>query len=168
MVLSTDSKLDTILEELDDLKSVWEALADIWQKFSVLKDKPWATTSPRKIRQDLDKLLAETKDLPNRVRTYAAFDFTQNALKDYIKVNPILSELKSEALQDRHWKQLFKTLCIEKSFIFSEMTIGNIWDFDLRKNELAIKEIVTQATGEMALEEFLKQVINLFCFYFLN
>ncbi|CAJ0883095.1 1976_t:CDS:10 [Entrophospora sp. SA101] len=168
MALSTDSKLDTILEELDDLKSVWEALADIWQKLGVLKEKPWATTSPRKIRQDLDKLLAETKDLPNRVRTYAAFDFTQNALKDYIKVNPVLSELKSEALQDRHWKQLFKTLRIEKSYIFSEMTIGNVWDFDLRKNELPIKEIVAQASGEMALEEFLKQVKETWSTYILE
>nr|CAG8506850.1 6173_t:CDS:10 [Entrophospora candida] len=168
MALSTDSKLDTILEELEDLKSVWEALADIWQKLGVLKEKPWATTSPRKIRQDLDKLLAETKDLPNRVRTYAAFDFTQNALKDYIKVNPVLSELKSEALQDRHWKQLFKTLRIEKSYIFSEMTIGNVWDFDLRKNELAIKEIVAQASGEMALEEFLKQVKETWSTYILE
>ena len=42
--------------------------------------------------------------------------------------------------------------------MFSEMTVGHIWDMDLRKNETAVREIITQAQGEMALEEYLKQV----------
>jgi dynein heavy chain 1 len=38
------------------------------------------------------------------------------------------------------------------------MTLGQVYDLDLKKNEALIKEVVLQAQGEMALEEFLKQV----------
>jgi len=158
MESSSEDRLDPVLEELRDLKDVWSALAKVWQSISDLKDQPWSSVVPRKIRQQLDNLLNSTKEMPSRMRTYAAFEYVQETVKQYIKVNPILSELKSDALRDHHWKQLFKALRAEKSGLLSEMTVGKIWDMDLKKNEQAIRDIVTQAAGEMALEEFLKQI----------
>jgi dynein cytoplasmic 1 heavy chain len=48
------------------------------------------------------------------------------------------------------------------------MTLGNVYDLDLKKNEAVIKDVIIQAQGEMALEEYLKQASNytpepLFC-----
>jgi dynein heavy chain 1 len=33
-----------------------------------------------------------------------------------------------------------------------------VWDVDLQKNEPVIRDVISVAQGEMALEEFLKQV----------
>jgi dynein heavy chain 1 len=38
------------------------------------------------------------------------------------------------------------------------MTLGTIWDMDLKKNEGIIREVLAQAAGEVALEEYIKQV----------
>jgi dynein heavy chain 1 len=38
------------------------------------------------------------------------------------------------------------------------MTLGNVYDMDLKRNETIIKEVIIQAQGEMALEEYIKQV----------
>ncbi|RIA96574.1 dynein heavy chain [Glomus cerebriforme] len=158
MESASEDRLDPVLEELRDLKSVWSSLAKVWQSINELKDQPWSSVVPRKIRQQLDNLINSTKEMPSRMRTYAAFEFVQDTVKQYIKVNPILSELKSDALKERHWKQLFKALRVEGRVLLSELTVGKIWDMDLKKNEQVIREIVTQAAGEMALEEFLRQV----------
>lgn len=40
------------------------------------------------------------------------------------------------------------------------MTLGNVYDLDLKRNENIIKDVIIQAQGEMALEEYLKQVRN--------
>lgn len=69
----------------------------------------------------------------------------------------LVIELKSEALKDRHWKQLMKRLHV--NWVLSELTLGQIWDVDLQKNEMVVKDVLLVAQGEMALEEFLKQVI---------
>lgn len=73
------------------------------------------------------------------------------------QVNMLVIELKSEALKDRHWKQLMKRLHV--NWVLSELTLGQIWDVDLQKNEMVVKDVLLVAQGEMALEEFLKQVI---------
>lgn len=75
------------------------------------------------------------------------------------QVNMLVIELKSEALKDRHWKQLMKRLHV--NWVLSELTLGQIWDVDLQKNEMVVKDVLLVAQGEMALEEFLKQVLRL-------
>ena len=68
----------------------------------------------------------------------------------------LVVELKSEAVKERHWKQLMRRLHI--NWVLSELTLGHLWDIDLLKNEPIIKDVLLVAQGEMALEEFLKQV----------
>ncbi|CAI2172645.1 16667_t:CDS:10, partial [Funneliformis geosporum] len=168
MALTSEDRLDPVLEELRDLKSVWNSLSKVWQSINELKDQAWSSAVPRKIRQQLSNILDSTKEMPSRMRTYAAFEYVQIEIKKYIKVNPVLSELKSEAMKDRHWKKLFKELRLEGRWLLPELTVGNIWDMDLSKNEQVIRDYVTQASGEMALEEFLKGVKETWSSYVLE
>lgn len=108
--LTRHTRLEPVFEELRDLKAVWTALSGIWSQINELREISWATVQPRKLRQQIDGLLGSTKDMPTRMRQYAAFEYVQDVLKGLLKSNAIVSELKSEALKDRHWKQLFKTL----------------------------------------------------------
>ena len=68
----------------------------------------------------------------------------------------MIVELKSDALKERHWKQLQRQLRVR--WVLSELTLGQVWDVDLLKNEHVVKDVILVAQGEMALEEFLKQV----------
>lgn len=68
----------------------------------------------------------------------------------------MIVELKSEALKERHWKQLTRKLGVR--WVLSDLTLGHVWDADLLKHEMVVKDVITIAQGEMALEEFLKQV----------
>lgn len=104
------TRLEPIFEELRDLKGVWTALSGIWSQVGELREMSWAQVQPRKLRQQLDGLLSSTKEMPTRMRQYAAFEYVQEVLRGLLKSNTIISELKSEALKDRHWKQLFKVL----------------------------------------------------------
>ncbi len=48
------------------------------------------------------------------------------------------------------------------------MTLGHVYDLDLKRNELPIKEVIIQAQGEMALEEYIKQVKEIWINYALD
>jgi dynein heavy chain 1, cytosolic len=104
------NRLDPVFEELRDLKSVWTALSGVWTQISELRETSWSSVQPRKLRQTLDGLLASTRDMPTRMRQYAAFEYVQETLRVLLKSNSIISDLKSDAMKDRHWKQLFKAL----------------------------------------------------------
>lgn len=55
-----------VWEELQDLKGVWSELAKIWEQIYEMKDSPWLSVQPRKLRQQIDGLIAQLKDLPAR------------------------------------------------------------------------------------------------------
>ncbi|KAL0950615.1 hypothetical protein HGRIS_007406 [Hohenbuehelia grisea] len=166
--LTRHNRLDPVFEELRDLKAVWTALSGIWGQIDELRELAWATVQPRKLRQQIDALLTQAKEMPTRMRQYAAAEYVQDILRGLLKSNSLVSELKSEALKDRHWKQLFKTLKLPTQISLTLMTLGHVYDLDLKKNESLIKEVIIQAQGEMALEEYIKQVKEIWTNYTLD
>jgi dynein heavy chain 1, cytosolic len=156
--VTTETTLGIILEEVHDFKSVWASLSLIWTNLNELRETLWNIVQPRKIRTSIDNLIKMTKEMPSRMRQYAAFEHIQNILRSYMKVNPLLGDLKSEAVRDRHWTKIWKTIKPGKRYSPMNMTLGDVWDLNLVATEAIIKDIVAQAQGEMALEEFLKQV----------
>ncbi|KDN53572.1 putative cytoplasmic dynein heavy chain 1 [Tilletiaria anomala UBC 951] len=153
-----DDRLEPISEELRDLKGVWTALSGTWSQISELRDIQWHNVQPRKIRQQLDALLNQTKELPSRMRQYAAFEHVQDVLRTLLKCNILVSDLKSEAMRERHWRSLYKQLKVQAHYTPSTMTLGTVWDLDLKKHENTVKAVLATAQGELALEEYLKQV----------
>ncbi|KAG7269475.1 LOW QUALITY PROTEIN: hypothetical protein CRUP_009988 [Coryphaenoides rupestris] len=156
LLSGSEERVQVALEELQDLKGVWSELFKVWEQIDQMKEQPWVSVQPRKLRQSLDTLLNQLKNFPARLRQYASYEYVQRLLKGYMKVNMLVIELKSEALKDRHWKLLMKRLHV--NWVPSELTLGQVWDVDLQKNEMAVKDVMLVAQGEMALEEFLKQI----------
>src|SRR5262249_5710109 len=80
----------------------------------------------------------------------------QDTISSFIDTYGILLDLRSEALKDRHWALLRKRLNVK--WVLTELTLGDIWDSNLSKNAQSFKDIILQATGEMSLESFLKDM----------
>lgn len=162
----TADKLGVGWEELQDLKGVWSELSKIWEHIDEMKDVPWLSVQPRKVRQQLDGLLAQLKDLPSRLRTYPGYEHVRKLLQSYGKVMILIIELKSDALKDRHWNTIRRDLRVH--WVLSDLCLGQVWDVDLLKNETVIRDVLLVAQGEMALEEFLKQVRETWQYYELD
>lgn len=152
------SSLPAMMEEVQDFKSVWANLKTVWDGITELREQLWSSIQPRKLRQSLEKLIQTTKDMPSRMRQYAAFEHVQGVLRGLIKVNPILSDMRSDAVKERHWTKIFKALKPSQRYSSISMTLGDIWDLQLGPSEVVIRDVIAQAQGEMALEEFLRQV----------
>ncbi|RKP12335.1 dync1h1 protein, partial [Piptocephalis cylindrospora] len=164
------ARLTAVLEELRDLQGVWRALSEVWARIGEMRETLWSVVVPRKLRQQLEGLLQQTKEMPNRTRQYAAHEFLTDRLRGWVRANALLTDMRSEALRDRHWRQLFKALRVNggAGLVLSEMTLGQIWDLDLRRNEQTVREVVVQAQGELALEEFLRGVREVWTGYVLE
>jgi dynein heavy chain 1 len=144
------------LEELIDLKSVWEAVSKPHEQLQDIKDTLWSSAVMRKIRRALDDLLAEMRSLPNKIRQYDAYVTLHDEIKGYISGHSLLTDLKTEALKERHWKTILKQLNI--NLMYSELTVGELWQKGVLARKKEIGEILTVAQGERALEMFLTQV----------
>ena len=155
---SPDNMLTTVLEEVQDFKSVWANLTIVWDQLNDLRDQPWNSIQPRKLRQSLDNLIKTTKEMPSRMRQYAAFEHVQSVLRQLLKVNPLLTEMRSDTVRERHWVKIFKALQPSKRYSAISMTLSDVWDLQLGPSESVIRDVIAQAQGEMALEEFVRSV----------
>lgn len=84
------------------------------------------------------------------------FDQYKKVLTNYRKVNLTLTELKSEAMKPRHWKDLLQRLRIKCSF--NDLALSHLWNADLLKHDKEVKEVMSQARGELILEDFLRNI----------
>lgn len=131
----------------------------IYQQIEAIREKQWLTIQPRQLRSQLDELVKQLKEMPARLRQYASYNYVKQKLQDYLKSNLLIVELRSEALKERHWKQLMRKLNVVWNL--NDLTLGKVWDCNILAYDNIIKEILTAAQGEKALEEFLRQVNEL-------
>lgn len=162
LVLSLDFNksptLDSIREEIEDLATVWGALDSVWARVNDLRETPWLSVVPRKLRSSLDDISSELRNMPARIRQYAAFQHIQSVLRALIKSNSLVLDLKSDAIHERHWRSLFDSIAGKKRFTYGTMLLGDVWDLNLGANSTVVQDIIKVAQGEQALEVFLSQV----------
>ncbi|KAL3112905.1 hypothetical protein niasHT_015611 [Heterodera trifolii] len=152
----TTNKLEIAIEELNDLTGVWDSLLPVYNNIDELKEIPWLSVQSRKLRQNLEELLAKLKGLPSQYRSYESYDYAKRLLQNYLKMNSLIIELKSDSLKERHWRNLTREMHV--NWVLSELTLGQVWDIDLSRHEETIKKIMIVAHGERVLEDYLRQV----------
>ena len=87
--------------------------------------------------------------------SYEAFEITKNKLQYYKKINGLISDLRTEAIKERHWKIILKELKIEKTE--KDLLLNDLWQADLLKKEKPLQETINQAAGELVLENYIKK-----------
>eukprot|EP00804_Cyclotella_cryptica_P026574 CCRYP_014010-RA/>CCRYP_014010-RA protein AED:0.03 eAED:0.03 QI:237/1/1/1/0.92/0.78/14/3696/3180 len=150
------NNISSYLVEVSELTEVWEAISKPWDALSSLKETLWSSVAVRKVRKTLDDLLIEMRSLPNRIRQYDAYTSVYDTIKQYLSGHSTLSDMKTEALKDRHWKVVLQKLNIRVPY--TELTLGMLWDNGLLDRKKDMSEILSVAQGEMAIEVFLTEV----------
>uniref|UniRef100_K3WUC5 Dynein heavy chain, cytoplasmic n=1 Tax=Globisporangium ultimum (strain ATCC 200006 / CBS 805.95 / DAOM BR144) TaxID=431595 RepID=K3WUC5_GLOUD len=160
------SSLTRAMDELAGLDEVWKSISKVWTQVDELQETLWSAAQPRKIRKQLEELIDEMRGFPARVQQYEAFEYFTNSIQAKKSMNSLLSELKSDAIRDRHWKQILRLLRITSPF--TELTLRSFWDSSLSSGDNELKQIIRTAQGEMALDEFLRQVVDYWTNYQLD
>ena len=152
----SDDRLNFVEVEINDLKEAWNAIAPISEKLISLAATFMKDVNPTTIRKVLEELINEIKNVPSKVRSYAAVETVLEKIQKYLGFQPILRDLCTDALKERHWKILLEKLGVKQ--IFKTLTIGMIWESNAIIHRKNIQEVLATAQGELALEQFLRDL----------
>ena len=122
----------------------------IFSKIDAKKETTFLAINPEKIKKDLDEALNNMDLLSNDIRNYKAYVTTKDRLDYLKKINSIISDLRTEAIKDRHWKKILKILSIHKSV--NDLVLNDFWNAKLLDMQKKLQEVINQATGELVLE----------------
>lgn len=149
--------LEALGEEAKSLREVWIILSEISLDMDKLRELPWSAVVPKKLRNQLDEIIETLRKVPSRIQQYEAFEYMLSKAREFKKSHALIIELRSEALKERHWRDVMKVLQLQK-IPFKDLSLGNLWEKSLIKHQRSLSDIFRTAQGEMALEEYLRQI----------
>ena len=154
-----DHRLSFVSREISDLKGVWVLIAPVYEQLDAMRLVPLKSLNPTKTRKQLEELADRLRSLPAMARSYAAVEWVQEALSQRLAIQPVLRDLCTEALKDRHWKGLLLALGLSGSCsTVAAVTLGHIWDCRPLTHKAAVTDALATAQGELALEQFLRDL----------
>lgn len=150
----TDDRLSYVMSEVNDLKEAWNTVspyAERLEKVAATLVKDFNATT---IRKQVEEIINDMKSkISNKIRSYAAVEALSEKLQKYLAQQPVIRDLASEAMKDRHWKSLLDKMRITEPL--KNVTLGLIWESNALQYRKFIQEVFTTAQGELALEQFL-------------
>ena len=110
------------------------------------------------VQAQLERLLRQLSRVPLRLNDSTRLIRIRNVIESYSDSNLLVGTLKKEALQERHWQQPFTAMLPDYTYSATAMTLGDVWELDLPKNQKLVQEVILQANGEMQLQNLLREV----------
>ncbi|KAK9867723.1 hypothetical protein WJX84_004647 [Apatococcus fuscideae] len=144
-------------EAMTMAKDVWDCASMIEQQF-----KEWRATLWKDIRTDImedgTKTFAkEVKALPKGVKDESVFKGLDQSLKNFATSVPLVADLRSPAMRDRHWQQLMTTTKVNFA-IDDKFKLDDLLKLELHKFEEEVGEIVDRAQKEEKMEQSLAKL----------
>jgi dynein heavy chain, axonemal len=98
------------------------------------------------------------KTFDKEVRQWGVFDFLKNKIDQFRAAMPLISDLRDEAMRERHWKELKFEVKEEFDENSIDFTLEKIFDLGLNNHGEKINELADNARKELKIEIQLEEI----------
>ena len=139
------------------LKTIWDLVGLVVSLFDQWKGTLWTQIDTESVEARCRDLLKDLRKLDKEIKGWEVYSGLDQMVKDMVTSLRAVGELRSNAIRDRHWKQLMKTTGV--TFVLTEdMKFQDLLSLQLHKFEDDVKVIVDRATKELAMEKVLNDL----------
>jgi dynein heavy chain len=150
------------MRALDELYKLYEEQKKSRQEWS---ETLWRDLDVQLLVDGIDNYIKSLKKMPREVKSMPVAKTLENKMKAFKEALPLMTDLKHEALRERHWKQLMKETGIEFDMNPDTFTLANLFAMELHRFNENIQNIVTSASKELQIEKVMLFKNDL-CFLF--
>ena len=111
--------IDNCQADLGVLRSVWTTTQKCETQFSEWRKTTWTEIKTDVMEMGTKGFIKEIKALPQRARAYDVYSGIERSAKNFLICIPLVADLSSPDMRDRHWQQLMETgvkLVIDANF----------------------------------------------------
>jgi dynein heavy chain len=153
----TYRQLSDCRRDIAMLKTLWDLLGLVTFMFNQWKTTLWTEIDTDSMEQRCRDLSKDLRKLDKEIKGWDAYSGLDQMVKDMVTSLRAVGELRSNAIRDRHWKQLMKTTGV--TFVLTkDMKFQDLLSLQLHKYEDDVKGIVDRATKELAMEKVLNDL----------
>uniref|UniRef100_A0A0G4GMS7 Dynein-1, subspecies f n=1 Tax=Chromera velia CCMP2878 TaxID=1169474 RepID=A0A0G4GMS7_9ALVE len=156
----TESKYRPITQTLADLqllKDIWDAITLVKYTFNDWKATLWDKINTDDLLSRVKDMAQQVKNLPKELKGWKLFQWLTDEVKNMSIVLPLINDLHSDSMRDRHWKQLMAVT--GKTFTKGpEFCLEDLLNLKLHQHADEVGEIVDQAAKEARNEKKLGEI----------
>ena len=159
------NELKECKNELKSLKYMWDLIQLVHYQFNA-----WKLTLWDKI--DTDFLLAQIKELQKKqvnpvnpinkdIKSWGAFSALNERVKNMAVILPLISDLHSKSMMNRHWRKLMAITGKNIAFSSPKFCLEDLIQLELYKFSDEVNELVDSANKEARIETNLGKIANI-------
>jgi len=137
--------------QLSMAKDVWDTSALVEVQFADWRTTLWADIRTDLMEDDTKAYVKEVNKLPKPIKEKGCFKGLQQSVMNFLKSIPLVADLRSPDMRDRHWKLLMDQT--GKQFVMDDkFKLDDLLALELHKFEDEVGEITDQAGKEAKME----------------
>ncbi|KAG6586851.1 Dynein heavy chain [Phytophthora cinnamomi] len=157
--VSEFNEINEVAAHFELKMKLWSGL-DAWQKLAVsYSDTVFDDIDVGAISKQVQMYVKVAYQAQKQLPGNEAADLLQREVEKFKLVLPVVTDLRSPSLKDRHWKQIHAALGFQMKGE-SSMTLGGLIERNVMKHGETISAVAVSAQQEAVLEEMLKKVTD--------
>merc|ERR1719440_2524990 len=157
MAMSNYRALGECTSDLVLLKNLWDGVSLVHETFTNWNDIKWDVIDTDSLVTTVRDIAAQVKNMPKGVRGWRLYKWLTDQVKNMSTVLPLINDLHSETMRDRHWTSLMtatqKTFDRGPDFCFHDLL-----ELQLHHYADDVSEIVDQSVKESKIDKKLNTI----------
>eukprot|EP00879_Flechtneria_rotunda_P017284 GHRR01018106.1.p1 GENE.GHRR01018106.1~~GHRR01018106.1.p1 ORF type:complete len:1124 (+),score=375.49 GHRR01018106.1:243-3374(+) len=147
-----DAAIRELYEDLVSVKDVWDCTMMCEVQFQAWRKTLWSNISTEEMEEGAKNFVKEVKALPKRIRDEDVFRGLDGMVKNFLVSVPLVADLRSPAMRDRHWRLLMEATQVSFNVQDPGFKLDDLLALQLHKFEDEVGEIVDRAQKEEKME----------------
>lgn len=157
MTTSNYHALRLTRKEIGLLKSVIDLSSLVQYHLEEWKETLWSQVDTEYLTSQVKLLRKQIREMPQNARVWEIYVRLDAKTNNLSKLLPLITELHSEAVKERHWKSIMSTT--HKHFDKGpDFKLRDLFELDMHNHIDAVREIIDVAHRELKIEKRLDSI----------
>jgi dynein heavy chain len=158
--ISSYPEIYELESEINSLQHIYDLYSDVTKAVQTWSKSLWSNLDINMMTKSVENFVIRLKKLPKELKQLPPYNIVASKINSFKDSIPLYSDLKNEALRDRHWKKLMEITGRSFDMNPDTFTLEKLFSMNLHTHSEAIQEIVGAAIKELNIENGLKEIEN--------
>jgi dynein heavy chain len=146
-------------KELDLLDKLYTLYMNVLNKVNGYNDILWCELDFDKIADEVNVFMGQCRKLPKALREWEAYRVLKQILDDFMELQPLIKDLKHEAIQKRHWEEIMNLTGHRWRLDPDVFRLQHIVDANILKVLEEVQDIASSSVREADIERRYNELI---------
>ena len=145
-------------EQMEAMTDVYALYAEQKKQQTVWAETLWANLDVEVLEKGIGEYSKKARKMPDKIKALAVHTTLDQKIKAFKNQIPLFTDLKNDALRERHWKTLMQTTGKVFDMNPTTFTLDNLFEMELYNFEEEIGNLVGAASKELSIESGIQEV----------